>query len=123
MLTAACGTPYMPSISGILFIEDVGEPFYKVERDLIQLHQAGILKKQKCILAGHFSHLRPSAHDFGYSLQAAFNWITLQAGVPVISGLPFGHVDKMCTLCVGSPATLTLNNNLAELVMKECPGF
>ncbi len=123
MLAAACGTPYMPNVGGILFIEDVGEPYYKVERDLIQLHQAGILKKQKCILAGHFSHLRPSAHDFGYSLQSAFNWITMQAGIPVISGLPFGHIDKMCTLNVGAPAVLRINNNLALLEMRDCPQF
>ena len=56
MVASLLGTPYMPKVrGGILFLEDVAEHPYRVERMLIQLWQAGILDKQKAIVLGRFS--------------------------------------------------------------------
>ena len=56
MLASLVGTPWMPQVdSGILFIEDVNEPPYRIERMLLQLLQAGVLDRQRLVLCGDFS--------------------------------------------------------------------
>ena len=54
---------------GMLFLEDVNEHPYRVERSLLQLHQAGVLDAQKAVVLGAFSDCRKSPHDRGYSLK------------------------------------------------------
>src|SRR5690606_2140333 len=64
IIASLVGTPYLPRIrGGILFLEDVGEHPYRVERMLTQLWHAGILARQKAILLGRFTEYRLGAHD------------------------------------------------------------
>ena len=66
------GTRHWPGVrSGILFLEDVNEHPYRIERNLLQLHQAGVLDAQKAVVLGHFSDWRKSPLDRGYSLRSA----------------------------------------------------
>lgn len=124
VLVSLIGTEYFPKIEGgILFLEDVGEAAYKIERDLMHLKAAGVLDKQSCVVLGAFSHIRHSAHDFGYDIEAALNYFTEEVKVPVVRGLPFGHIDRMCTLTVGSRARLTVANSSAVLTMYEGPNL
>ncbi len=124
MIASAIGTPYMPKVEkGILFVEDVGEPVYSVERDLLHLLQTGILSNQACVLAGRFTETRDSAHDFGYCLADVYSYISKEAGIPVICGLPFGHIPKMCTLVVGSQAGLEVKDGQAVLSVMDAPGI
>ncbi len=124
VIASAIGTPYMPNIEkGILFVEDVGEPVYSVERDLLHLLQAGILGKQACVLAGRFTETRDSAHDFGFCLADVYSYISKESGIPVICGLPFGHIPRMCTLVVGSQAGLEVNDGQAVLSIQDAPGL
>ncbi len=68
-LMSLLGTPYFPKVrGGILFLEDVAEHPYRIERMLAQLAQAGVLQKQKAILLGGFSDYKLAAHDQGYDL-------------------------------------------------------
>lgn len=126
-LTVLCsllGTPYFPKIKdGILFVEDVGEPYYKIERNLMQLIQAGVIAKQKALLFGQFSKLRPSAHDFGYSLTDAIKYVSSRTRTPFVLGLPFGHTETLCTLVVGSQANLTVTDQYAQLTISQGPGL
>ncbi|MCK6434726.1 MAG: LD-carboxypeptidase, partial [Aquabacterium sp.] len=58
------GTPYWPKLrNGILFLEDVNEHPYRIERALLQLHQAGVLERQKAVLLGAFTNYRMSPLD------------------------------------------------------------
>ena len=71
MVAHLCGTPYFPQVDGgILFLEDVGETPYRVERMLYQLHHAGVLARQRAILLGHFTEYAQSANDGGYDMDA-----------------------------------------------------
>jgi muramoyltetrapeptide carboxypeptidase len=91
---------------GILFLEDVNEHPYRIERLLMQLLDAGILGNQSAILLGGFSAYRLYENDRGYSLESAIEVISkrLPEHIPVLTGLPFGHqVDKL-TLPVGAQA-------------------
>lgn len=126
-LTVLCsmlGTKYFPKVEGgILFVEDIAEPAYKIERDLNHLLQAGVIDNQKAVVLGDFSKIKSSEHDFGYGLEDALSFIAGRTKTPFISGLPFGHEMKTATLVVGSEAHLNVQSNMAELTMKGCPNF
>jgi muramoyltetrapeptide carboxypeptidase len=108
ILTSLIGTPYFPSEqqyqNGILFLEDVNEHPYRIERMLMQLLDAGILAKQSAIMMGGFSAYRLYDNDRGYSLQAAFEAIRsrLPNSIPILTYLPFGHQPNKLTLPVGA---------------------
>lgn len=104
-LTTLCsliGSAHLPKVrGGILFIEEVNEHPYRVERMLLQLLHAGVLEAQKAILVGAVSAWRPAAHDRGYTLRTVLDLVRARTKVPVLAGLPFGHVPTKVTLPVG----------------------
>ena len=117
MLASLTGTPYMPIVNdGILFIEDVGEHPYRIERMLAQLLQAGILAKQKAIIFGQFSNYKLTAHDKGYKLTSVVAWLQSQVSAEVLTGLPFGHVPTKVLLPIGLPVTLAIEGRDAFLL-------
>lgn len=103
------GTPYWPSVrNGILFLEDVNEHPYRVERALLQLHQAGVLARQKAVLLGAFTDYRASPLDRGYTLKRAVAHVRQVCPVPILTGLPFGHVRTKVCLPVGARVELVV---------------
>ncbi|MGC8702154.1 MAG: LD-carboxypeptidase [Thiomonas sp.] len=101
MVASLVGTPYLPRVGGVLFLEDVNEHPYSIERMFSQLLHSGVLQRQKAVLLGQFTAYKLSAHDAGYNLDAAVDWLRAQLkphGVPVLTGLPFGHVRTKLTL-------------------------
>ncbi|MDO9461861.1 MAG: LD-carboxypeptidase, partial [Alphaproteobacteria bacterium] len=71
VLASLLGTRHWPKVrGGLLFVEDVNDHPYRVERTLLQLHQAGVLERQKAVLLGSFSGWRKSPLDRGYDLKA-----------------------------------------------------
>jgi muramoyltetrapeptide carboxypeptidase len=110
ILAGLVGTPYLPSKEqtqgGILFLEDVNEHPYRIERMLMQLLDAGILSNQSAILLGGFSAYRLFDNDRGYTLESAIETIRkrLPDHIPILTGLPFGHQAEKLTLPVGAQA-------------------
>jgi muramoyltetrapeptide carboxypeptidase len=104
-LTVLCsllGTPHFPRVrGGVLFVEEVGEHPYRVERMLLQLHQAGVLGRQKALLIGAVSAFKPSPLDRGYGLKQAIAQLRSVSGTPILTGLPFGHVPTKVCLPLG----------------------
>lgn len=114
IMAALTGTPWMPKIKGgILFLEDVHEHPYRVERMLTQLLYAGILGRQKAILLGHFTNYKPVPHDKGYRLQTVIEWLRRQVKAPVFTQLPFGHVPTKVALPVGAKVHLAVEGREA----------
>ena len=117
MLTSLLGTEYLPSKAqvkgGILFVEDVNEHPYRIERMLQQLMDAGYLSQQKAVILGDISSYRLSDVDRGYDLNAAVDAIRQRLGdsVPVLTGLPFGHCPDKLTLPVGRTASLSASSS------------
>ena len=102
MVVSLLGTPHWPKVKGgVLFLEDVGEPPYRVERLLLQLHQAGVLQRQQVVLLGAFSGWRKSPLDRGYTLKTVVAHLRSVCSTPILTGLPFGHVPTKVTLPVG----------------------
>ena len=107
MIGGLMGTPYMPNIKkGILFLEDVGEHPYKIERLLWQLHHAGILEKQRAIVLGEFNDYKLTANDNGYDFDGMVDYMRKQIKTPILTGLQHGHGASQLTLPVGAKATL-----------------
>lgn len=109
MVASLLGTPHWPAIKGgVLFLEDVNEHPYRVERMLLQLQQAGVLDRQKAILLGAFSDWRKSPLDRGYGLKTAVAALRAVTRTPILTGLPFGHVPTKVCLPVGAKVTLAV---------------
>jgi muramoyltetrapeptide carboxypeptidase len=109
MVNALLGTPYWPKVKGgILFLEDVNEHPYRIERDLLQLHQAGVLDAQKAIVLGAFTEYTKSTLDRGYTLKSAVAHLRSVTRTPILTGLPFGHVETKVTMPVGAKAQLVI---------------
>jgi muramoyltetrapeptide carboxypeptidase len=107
VLLSLLGTPHWPRIKGgILFLEDVNDHPYRVERNLLQLHQAGVLDSQRAVLLGHFSHWKASPLDRGYTLKTAVAHVRSVTGTPILTGLPMGHVSTIVSLPIGARVTL-----------------
>jgi muramoyltetrapeptide carboxypeptidase len=102
MLVSLLGTRHWPEVKGgILFVEDVNEHPYRVERCLLQLHQAGVLARQKAVLIGAVSGFKPSPLDRGYTMKTVLARLREATRTPLLPGLPFGHVHPKVTLPVG----------------------
>lgn len=116
------GTPYFPAIDGgILFVEDVGEPPFRIERLLYQLHLSGVLGRQRALVLGNFSQCRASGYDNGYGLADSFAQIRAACGIPVISGMPIGHEPAKLTLPFGVPSRLRVADGVARLDFSGYP--
>lgn len=109
MLCSLVGTPHLPQVKGgLLFLEDVNEHPFRVERMLLHLLEAGVLGAQKAVLLGHFTNFKPFAVDRGYNLKAALAHVRGRTRVPLLTGLPFGHVSPKLTLPVGRRVELVV---------------
>lgn len=111
VICALIGTPYLPAIEGgILFLEDTNEHPYRIERQLTQLVNTGILGKQKAVLMGSFNrYALVPGYDRGFNLNAVVNWVREQIRPPVLTGLPFGHVPTKVLLPVGQQVDLMVD--------------
>ncbi len=123
VLCSLLGTPYLPDIRrGILFVEDVFEPVYRIERLFHQLKLAGVLDHQRALVLGDFSGYRGDDYDPAYDLGAVIDYIRGITDVPVVTHLPFGHCRDKLTLPVGGRARLRVDvKGCAELAFAGYP--
>ncbi len=120
IVCALLGTPWFPKVKGgILFLEDVNEHPYRVERMLSQLLHAGVLDAQAAVLLGGFDRYRLSESDRGFDLPAVVKWLRAQARTPVLTGLPFGHRSPKLTLPHGAKVALAVDGRTCWLVLDE----
>lgn len=109
VLTSLLGTPYFPMIEkGVLFLEDVNEHPYRIERMLDQLRHAGVLARQRAVVLGSFTEFRKAPHDRGFSLKTVVERLQAALKIPVLTGLPFGHVPTKVLLPVGAKVEMAV---------------
>ena len=113
LIGSTLGTPWeIDTHDAILFIEDVGEPPYKIDRLLTQLRLAGKLGGVRGVLIGDFSDVSAagaSAEQVALDaarLQRLWQEFFLPLNVPVLAGWRSGHVDPNLTLPIGAVVTL-----------------
>ena len=115
VLASLAGSPYMPDIKdGILFLEDVGEPPYKLDRLLQQLRLQGVLRRVKGILVGTFAGCIDdetgetydvASHVYDYAMEGRAE----RAPKPVVASIPLGHGAPHKALPMGALVTLSEN--------------
>lgn len=106
LLCASLGTPYEIETRGtILFLEDVAEPAFRIDRMLMHLKLAGKLDEVRGIIFGEMLDCARAAQ--GYTLQEVVLRVLGDLGVPVVYGLPSGHVTRRnITIPLGVAAQL-----------------
>lgn len=122
LVAATMGTPYEIETAGrILFIEDVDEQPYSIDRMLTQLRLAGKLQQAAGIIFGECNDCRPRDYkpsfDLAFSLGEVVDGILGKTKVPVLAGLTIGHTDDQLTLPEGAMATLDADRG--ELIVEE----
>lgn len=113
VLSALAGSQFMPQVNGgILFIEDVGEQPYRIERMLQTLYLSGILARQQAIILGNFrmGSIR-DVYDSSYTLNSVIQTMARLTKVPVLTGFPFGHITDKVTFPLGAKASLYSTSN------------
>ncbi|MGD8600449.1 MAG: LD-carboxypeptidase [Gemmatimonadota bacterium] len=115
ILTSMCGTAYALDPAGcILFLEDVAEPTYKLDRMLVQLRRSGATEAIVGLALGRF---RQGPDEEEHPVADLLLRFARRLGVPAVADLPFGHVEHNATLPVGTMARLDADG--AELVLTE----
>jgi muramoyltetrapeptide carboxypeptidase len=117
LLQCLVGTPHWPDLEGaILFLEDVGEDLYRVDRMLAHLRAAGVLRILAGVAVGRFTQLQRHMSDgaLGYDEVLATYFEPL--GIPVAFGFPVGHIDDQWTLPLGVRARLDAGAGELELL-------
>ena len=111
------GTPYFPAIDdGILYVEEIAEEPYAIERLFMQLYHAGVLGRQRAVILGDFTDCNPSNPvRYPYSMEEVIETLRDLLPFPVITGLPFGHVARKATLPFGAPGVLTIGGDGCSL--------
>lgn len=117
ILASMCGAPHALRARGaILFLEDVGEPAYKVDRMLLQLERSGALEGLSGFAFGRFTE-GDDAADEAADIACVLRELAERLGVPAVADLPFGHVPDNLVLPVGVRARL--NAASTELTLVE----
>ena len=102
LLQCLIGTPYFPDLDGaLLFLEDVNEDLYRIDRMLAHLKMVGALARLAGVLVGRFTGLKRHMNDGALGLDAVLEHYFGPLGVPVAHGLPIGHIDDQWTIPLG----------------------
>ncbi|HXH53463.1 MAG TPA: LD-carboxypeptidase [Sphingomicrobium sp.] len=108
VLTALMGTPYLPQFDGaILFLEDVDEAEYRIDRMLTQLALSGVLGRIAGVIFGQCTNCRASGPSYGgFTLSQVLRQHLLPLGVPAYQGALIGHIDDQFSIPVGIRAEM-----------------
>ncbi|MBL7827156.1 MAG: LD-carboxypeptidase [Saprospiraceae bacterium] len=117
LLAALTGTPFTPVFKNkVVFLEDVGEQPYRIDRMLTQLLQGTDLKEAAGIALGVFFDCAPKPDSFSFSLRETLEMNLSTLRMPVVYGMPFGHVTLNATLPYGVRAKLDTTNQRLTLL-------
>jgi muramoyltetrapeptide carboxypeptidase len=121
VLCATVGTPFAPSFKGgILFFEDIGEKPYRLDRMLTHLLNAGVLQQLAGVAVGinrDCEDKDANADEYRQTAADVMKERLSGLAVPVVAGLPFGHVHLNATIPVGAQARLDGENG--DLIILE----
>ena len=111
VVSALAGSEYLPRIAGgIVFLEDVGEQAYRIERMLYDLYLAGVFKNQQAIVFGALSGSGEDSYDKRYDVATVTRQLHQLTGLPIYSGMRFGHIGKKHSFPLGVTCQLRPNN-------------
>lgn len=110
VLTGLVSTPFDILEDGaILFVEDVSEPVYKIERMFYQLKLSGVLERISGLIVGNFTEYSPDVD--GRSMEEMISEMVEEYTYPVAYGVPFGHGKRIMPFVVSTAATLSVTDS------------
>jgi muramoyltetrapeptide carboxypeptidase len=110
------GTPYAPDLSGaVLFLEDVGEKPYKIDRYLAHLKQCGVFDNINALILGEFLDCDDESTEDTFTIQSLLEEYFVNASFPVLYNFPYGHGDIKVSMPIGAKTILDLDNNTLEI--------
>jgi len=111
VVSALAGSDYLPRIDGsIVFLEDVGEQAYRIERMLYDLYLAGVFKGQQAIVFGALSGSGEDSYDKRYDVATVIRQLHQLTGLPIYSGMRFGHIGQKYSFPLGATCQLSANS-------------
>jgi muramoyltetrapeptide carboxypeptidase len=117
LVAALQGTRHLPSFDGaILFLEDVGEDLYRIDRMLAQLRMTGMLSRLAGVIIGQFTEMKRGTSEGALGFDEILSTYFGPLGVPVLSGVPIGHVDEQWTIPLGVRARLDATAGEVDLL-------
>jgi muramoyltetrapeptide carboxypeptidase len=117
VLTAILGSPYLPSWDGaILFLEDVREQIYRVDRMMTQLKLAGVLERASAVVFGHCTRCDPGEGYGSLTLEEVLRDHLEPLGVPAWHGAMIGHIDEQFTVPIGIEAEVDATDGTIRLL-------
>jgi muramoyltetrapeptide carboxypeptidase len=117
LLQCLIGTPWFPDLTGaILFLEDVGEQLYRVDRALAQLRAIGALQRLAGIIVGRFTDLDRAGRDGAFGFDQVLATYFGPLNIPVAYGFPIGHIDAQWTLPLKIRARLDADAGEVDLL-------
>ena len=116
MITHSIGTNAQYDTKGkILFIEEIGEHLYKIDRMMIQLKRAGLLKKLKGLIVGGFSDIKDTERPFGKDAYQIILDAVHEYGYPVCFGFPISHEKENVAVIIGKEYKLQIDEDQVML--------
>jgi muramoyltetrapeptide carboxypeptidase len=117
LVVSILGTPFQPDFKGkILFLEDIGEPPYKIDRMLTQLKRAGVLQSVSGIVFGEFVDCKPKEKSKSLTLEQVIQDTVRDLNIPVFKGLVYGHINKRVTMPIGARARVDSRKGFIEIM-------
>lgn len=119
VIVSLIGTDSLPEFDdGILFLEDVGEEPYRIDRMLTQLKLAGVFSETKGVVLGAFRKCTAEEPDRSFTLEEVFEQHFKDVGFPVYSGADIGHTLNKCTIPIGTNARIDADKQVFALLEK-----
>jgi muramoyltetrapeptide carboxypeptidase len=117
LMQCLVGTSYLPDFAGaILFLEDIGEHLYRVDRMLAHLRTVGVLQRLAGAIIGRFTELERAGPDGALGLDEVLATYFEPLRIPVAYGFPIGHIEAQWTLPLGIRARLNADAGEVELL-------
>ena len=123
VVSSLAGSEYLPRIDGgIVFLEDVGEQAYRIERMLYDLYLAGVFKDQQAIVFGALSGSGEDSYDKRYDVATVIRQLHKLTGLPIYSGMRFGHIGQKHSFPLGAMCQISPNTvDGYQLVFSDYP--
>jgi muramoyltetrapeptide carboxypeptidase len=110
------GTPAQPdTVGAILFIEEIGEQFYHLDRMLTSMRMTGMLKDLSALVVGGMEKITEGEHVFNQTVEEVVMNVAGNYGYPVLFGFPAGHISDNRALYLGRAAQISQSGREAVL--------
>lgn len=110
-------TPYeLDTTNKILFLEDVGESLYHIDRMMMNMFHSGKLDLLKGLVIGEFNQLKDEKKDYGMSAYEIIQEKVAAFNYPVLFGFPAGHIPRNLPVCMGSEATINVDHQSVQFI-------